>query len=68
MAEDKDPGSKQPETLDVKPSHVKMEQSGHIVITDPRVAELLQRKLGVSKGSTLQADGVSVGVVVSKSF
>jgi hypothetical protein len=59
---------KKPETLNVKPSHVKMESSGHVTITDPKVAELLQRTAGVSKGSQLQDDGVSVGVVVSKSF
>jgi hypothetical protein len=59
---------KKPETLNVKPSHIKMESTGHVTITDPKVAELLQRAAGVSKGSQLKDDGVSVGVVVSKSF
>jgi len=66
MAEPQNP--KKPESLDVKPSHVKVETSGHVTITDPKVAELLQRKVGVSKGAALKDDGVSVGVVVSKSF
>jgi len=62
------PEEQKPETLNVKPSHVKVEPSGHVTITDPKVAELLQRATGVSKGSQLRESGVSVGVVVSKSF
>lgn len=61
-------GSKKEETLHVNPSQVKVEHTGHITITDPKVAQLLQQKAGVERGATLRADEVSVGVVVSKSF
>jgi hypothetical protein len=60
-------GQEKPETLNIKPSHVKVESTGHVTITDPQVAQLLQRKIGAGHGA-LQDDGVSVGVVVSKSF
>jgi len=48
-------GSDDSQTLQVPSNHVKMDQQGHIIISDPKVAHLLQQKTGIDKGQELSS-------------
>ncbi|MBV9225843.1 MAG: hypothetical protein JOY85_17555 [Acidobacteriaceae bacterium] len=67
-------GSDDSQTLQVPANHVKMDQQGNIIISDPKVAHLLQQKAGIEKGQELssrakpEAGKVEVGVSVSVKF
>lgn len=62
------PGSNSEETkLILKKEQVSIASDGHVTIKDPGLIRKLTEH-SIRDGSTLAADDVSVGVVVSKSF
>jgi ribosomal protein L11 len=65
-------GNNDTQTLQVPADHVKMDSQGHLIISDPKVAHLLQQKAGIDKGNALsshaKSDKVEVSVSVTVKF